>query len=138
MREIPIADIVVETLQHWREKQIERQNTNPDVTADLTAKNAFIFANDNGSYRTYYGTRVIFDRFKRRNGLSKCHIHFHGLRHTFSNMLFEMNENPKVIQQLLGHRDVKTTVHTNNRLHEIKFLSGKNQSTKVNTNIYKN
>ena len=37
-------------------------------------------------------------------------IHFHGLRHTFSNMLFEMNENPKVIQQLLGHRDVKTTI----------------------------
>ena len=29
---------------------------------------------------------------------------------TFSNMLFEMNENPKVIQQLLGHRDVKTTI----------------------------
>ena len=27
-----------------------------------------------------------------------------------SNMLFEMNENPKVIQQLLGHRDVKTTI----------------------------
>ena len=32
------------------------------------------------------------------------------IRHTFSNMLFEMNENPKVIQQLLGHRDVKTTI----------------------------
>ena len=25
-------------------------------------------------------------------------------------MLFEMNENPKAIQQLLGHRDVKTTL----------------------------
>ena len=25
-------------------------------------------------------------------------------------MLFEMIENPKVIQQLLGHRDVKTTI----------------------------
>lgn len=51
-------------------------------------------------------------------------------------MLFEMNENPKVIQQLLGHRDVKTTVHTNKRLHKIKFLSGKNQDAKVNANIY--
>ena len=48
-----------------------------------------------------------------------------------------MNETPKVIQQLLGHRDVKATVHTNNRLHEIKFLSSENQSMKVNTNIYK-
>ena len=51
-------------------------------------------------------------------------------------MLFELNENPKVIQQLLGHKDVKTTVHTNNRSHEIKFLSGENQDTKVNANIY--
>ena len=69
--------------------------------------------------------------------MGDLNIHFHGLQHTFSNMLFELNENPKVIQQLLGHKDVKTTVHTNNRLHEIKFLSGENQDTKVNTNIYK-
>ena len=31
-------------------------------------------------------------------------------RHIFSSMLFEMNENPKVIQQLLAYRDVKTTI----------------------------
>ena len=42
---------------------------------------------------------------------------FHGLRHTFSNMLFEMNENPKVIQQLLGHRDVKTTITVYNSVN---------------------
>ena len=53
---------------------------------------------------------MVFDRFKRRHDLDKYNIHFHGLRHTFSNMLFEMNENPKVIQQLLGHRDVKATI----------------------------
>ena len=87
------------------------------MTAILTAPTSFVFANDNGSYRTYYGTRVIFDRFKRRNGLNKYHIHFHGLRHTFSNMLFEMNENPKVIQQLLGHRDVKTTITVYNSVN---------------------
>ena len=110
VRDIPVTDIVLETLKQWKEKQSKRQETNPNVTAILTAPTSFVFANDNGSYRTYYGTRVIFDRFKRRNGLNKYHIHFHGLRHTFSNMLFEMNENPKVIQQLLGHRDVKTTI----------------------------
>lgn len=110
VREIPIADIVVETLKVWREKQSLRQKTNKEVTADLTAPTSFIFANDDGSVRTYSGCRMIFDRFKRRNGLDKYNIHFHGLRHTFSNMLFEMNENPKVIQQLLGHRDVKTTI----------------------------
>ncbi len=85
-----------------------------------------MFANDNGSYRTYYGTRVIFDRFKRRNGLNKYHIHFHGLRHTFSNMLFEMNENPKVVQQLLGHRDVKTTIMNYNSVDQVYFEKTRN------------
>lgn len=117
VRDIPVTDIVLETLKQWKEKQSKRQETNPNVTAILTAPTSFVFANDNGSYRTYYGTRVIFDRFKRRNGLSKYHIHFHGLRHTFSNMLFEMNENPKVIQQLLGHRDVKTTITVYNSVN---------------------
>jgi len=36
VREIPIADIVVETLQRWREKQIKRPKY-PDVTVGLTA-----------------------------------------------------------------------------------------------------
>lgn len=76
----------------------------------MTANTAYIFSNDDGSVRTYYGCRKLFDGWKRRHQLTKCNIHFHGLRHTFSNMLFEMNENPKVIQQLLGHRDVKTTI----------------------------
>ena len=110
VREIPIADIVVDELLKWKEKQEKRQATNPEVTAELTAPDSFIFANDDGSVRTYSGCRKIFDRFIRRNKLNKFNVHFHGLRHTFSNMLFEMNENPKVIQQLLGHRDVKTTI----------------------------
>lgn len=117
VRDIPVTDIVLETLKQWKEKQSKRQETNPNVTAILTAPTSFVFANDNGSYRTYYGTRVIFDRFKRRNGLNKYHIHFHGLRHTFSNMLFEMNENPKIIQRLLGHRDVKTTITVYNSVN---------------------
>ena len=119
VRDIPVTDIVLETLKQWKDKQNERQQTNPDVTAILTSPTSFVFANDDGSYRTYSGTRKIFDRFKRRNGLNKFNIHFHGLRHTFSNMLFEMNENPKVIQQLLGHRDVKTTITVYNSVNSV-------------------
>ena len=117
VRDIPVTDIVIDTLKQWKNKQNKRQQTNPDVTAILTSPTSFVFANDDGSYRTYSGTRKIFDRFKRRNGLNKFNIHFHGLRHTFSNMLFEMNENPKVIQQLLGHRDVKTTITVYNSVN---------------------
>lgn len=117
IREIPVTDIVIKTLIQWKNKQTDRQQNNPDVSAILTSPTSFVFANDDGSYRTYSGTRKIFDRFKRRNRLDKFNIHFHGLRHTFSNMLFEMNENPKVIQQLLGHRDVKTTITVYNSVN---------------------
>ena len=67
VREIPIADIIVETLKEWREKQKDRQKSNPRVTADLTANTAYIFSNDDGSVRTYYGCRKLFDGWKRRH-----------------------------------------------------------------------
>ncbi len=135
VRDIPVTDIVIETLKQWKDKQHERQQTNPDVTAILTSPTSFVFANDDGSYRTYSGTRKIFDRFKKRNNLSKYNIHFHGLRHTFSNMLFEMNENPKVIQQLLGHRDVKTTITVYNSVNSDYVREA---TDRLNTKIQEN
>lgn len=132
VREIPITDIVVNTLLAWRDKQIERERTNRDVTAELTAPTSFIFANDDGSVRTYSGCRMIFDRFIKRHNLGKYNIHFHGLRHTFSNMLFEMNENPKAIQQLLGHRDVKTTITVYNSVDN-EYI--RNTTDKLNEKI---
>lgn len=110
VRDIPITDIVVDTLQTWKEKQTNREKTNKNVTAELTALTSYAFANDDGSVRTYSGCKRVFDRFKRRYDLDKYNIHFHGLRHTYSIMLFEANENPKVIQALLGHKSVKTTL----------------------------
>ena len=124
VREIPITDIVVNTLLAWRDKQIERERTNRDVTAELTAQTSFIFANDDGSVRTYSGCRMIFDRFIKRHNLGKYNIHFH--------MLFEMNENPKAIQQLLGHRDVKTTITVYNSVDN-EYI--RNTTDKLNEKI---
>ena len=78
---------------------------------------------------------MIFDRFIKRHNLGKYNIHFHGLRHTFSNMLFEMNENPKVIQQLLGHRDVKTTITVYNSVNSDYV---KEATDRLNTKIQEN
>lgn len=35
---------------------------------------------------------------------------FHDLRHTVASFLINANENPKVIQQLLGHSNISTTL----------------------------
>ena len=135
VRTIPITDIVVKTLEVWKEKQKLRERTNPEVTVSLTLPSSFVFANDDGSLRTYSGCRHIFDRFKKRNGLKKSGIHFHSLRHTFSNMLFELNENPKVIQQLLGHKDVKTTITVYNSVNSDYV---KEATDKLNEKIIEN
>jgi len=49
-------------------------------------------------------------------------------------MLFEMNENPKVIQQLLGHRDVKTTIMVYNSVDHSYI---RNTTDKLNARINK-
>ena len=59
-------------------------------------------------------------------------IPFYGNRLTFSNMLFEMNENPKVIQQLLGHRNVKTTITVYNSVNS-KYV--REATDRLNTKI---
>lgn len=61
----------------------------------------------------------------------------YGLRHTFSNMLFEMNENPKVIQQLLGHKDVRTTITVYNSVDQDYLRQSTNKlNDKFNQEIF--
>ncbi|GIQ63589.1 site-specific integrase [Paenibacillus cisolokensis] len=44
------------------------------------------------------------------SGVSR--ISFHGLRHTFATTLLSSNVNPKVVQEMLGHATIKTTMDT--------------------------
>lgn len=105
-------------MSDYAERQSEI-SLNNDI--NLLDKNYFVFANDDGTFRTYSGTHKIFNRFLKKYGLEKYNIHFHKLRHTYSNMLFEADQNPKVIQALLGHKDVKTTISTYNSVDKSYF-----------------
>jgi integrase len=111
IREVPIPDILVDALQDWKRIQWVKEQV---YGYELIKPESIVFANNDGSHRTYSGTRMIMNRFLKRYNLEGYGIHFHTLRHTYSNMLFEMGENPKVIQMLLGHKDVKTTITTYN------------------------
>ena len=106
VRDVPIPDILIDVLQDWKKTQWVKTQLGK---VDFLAPNAVVFCNDDGQVRTYSGTRRIYDRFAKKYGFNGK-IHFHTLRHTYSTMLFENNENPKVIQALLGHKSVKTTL----------------------------
>ena len=75
----------------------------------------------------------LFYTFLKSYNLYKYDIHFYTLRHTFSNTLFVADQNPKVIQSLLGHKDVKTTITTYNSVDKSYF----NKVTDVFNEKYK-
>ncbi len=102
-RLIPLSEILYAELKTWHRYQEEKN-------VALVSLESPVFCNDDGSYRSYSGCRNIFNRFLRRQKLDNANFHFHALRHTFSNMLLENKANPKIVQQLLGHKNVKTTI----------------------------
>ncbi len=76
--------------------------------------------------RTYTSISKRFHRFLKYNNFDKYNIHFHTLRHTYATMLLEKGTNPKIVQFLLGHRSVKTTLEIYNSIvsdsSEIKHI----------------
>lgn len=60
--------------------------------------------------RTYSGFRASYRHFLKRNGFEAEGLNLHRFRHTFASMLLEQEINPKIVQKLLGHRDVSTTL----------------------------
>jgi len=51
-----------------------------------------------------------FDKYIKMAGVPR--INFHGLRHTFATTLLANNVNPKIVQEMLGHASIKTTMDT--------------------------
>ena len=125
-----MPDILINALNDYKQRQSQISNKGK---VDLLDKHCFVFANDDGTFRTYSGTQKILNRFLKKYKLTEYNIHFHGLRHTYSNMLFEADQNPKVIQSLLGHKDVKTTITTYNSVDKSYF----NKATDVFNEKYK-
>ena len=118
IREVPMPNILKTTLLEWKKFRWVQQRT---TGKSFIGPNDLVFANNEGELRTYTGTKTIFQRLMSQYGLAPYKLHFHSLRHTYSSMLVESRENPKVIQMLLGHKDVTTTIRTYNSVDRSYF-----------------
>jgi len=69
-----------------------------------------VFTSEGGKYlrRSNFRRRTWLPAVKRSVGLP---MRFHDLRHTHAALLIANNENPKVIQERLGHKDISTTLN---------------------------
>ena len=71
----------------------------------------YIFITQFGELRSYQSLRKQFERFLDENGLGENGITFHKFRHTYATLLMEEGVNPRVVQELLGHKKVETTLN---------------------------
>lgn len=87
----------------------------------------YVFKTKHGNPHTARNIRKYHDRICKRANLKPFGLHV--LRHTFASRLIELNESPKKIQVLLGHKDIQTTLNIYSHiLEETKKMSAEKQN----------
>ncbi len=90
-REIPLHPVLAKTLQQHKH-----------------TKSLFVFCQDDGNHFYECHMRKVYEHVCKKAGIRK--LRFHDIRHTFASHLVEKGVHPKVIQELLGHEDLQTTM----------------------------
>ena len=122
IRIIPMLDSVYEALQE--EKRYQKM-TSVTCKEEVDGMKGFIFCNRFGGLHKPNGTnkaiaRIVADYNAREEILSRKenrseellpHFSNHVLRHTFCTRLCERESNLKVIQYVMGHSDIRTTMN---------------------------
>lgn len=106
-----MVDIDAETVKVLRRWRAERGS----VALDFTRADAVVFGTIAGTPRNPMSVSEMFTRrvAKARKAFGTDAlpvITLHGLRHTHATVLLEVGENPKVVQERLGHTTFTTTM----------------------------
>lgn len=103
-RIIPLNQLMVDALLQHKKEQEREKKLYEDGYRDL----GMVFCKPDGDYISPREFLRQYQRLLHKAGLERKR--FHDLRHTVASLLINANENPKVIQQLLGHSTISTTL----------------------------
>jgi len=104
IRIIPMLDEVYEALQ----EQKRRQKADKIKYGEEYRDYGFVFANPLGEHLAQRPFMTKYHNFLRKYGITD--IRFHDLRHTFASLLIESDVSMKVVQELLGHSTITTSM----------------------------
>lgn len=104
IRTVPMLDEVYNALLEQKKRQNRQKNKYSDVYLD----NDLIFANEIGDFIEQRTFMENYHRFLEKYDITD--IRFHDLRHTFASLLIESDVSMKVVQELLGHSTITTSM----------------------------
>jgi integrase len=103
-RTIPIPEDIVDALKHHKAQQAQEKLLLGQAYDD----EGLVFCQANGKLLDPRNFTRYFERMLKQAGLP--HIRFHDGRHTFATLILELGEAPKVVQSMLGHTKIATTL----------------------------
>lgn len=83
---------------------------------------SYIFSDDGSQPLTNRRYITLYDSFRKQTGI-KCTTH--QLRHSFATIAFENDIDPKIVQEILGHKQLSTTmdIYTDFRKSHLKNIT---------------
>lgn len=105
-RTLSIPDLLSKRLKKYQLQQKELKLK----MANLYEDNDLVFCNMFGKYLDSSNVRKRFKKVLSDNEMKDKK--FHDLRHTYATRLFELKEEPKIVQELLGHSNISITLDT--------------------------
>src|SRR5260221_61058 len=104
-RSITLPPFVIEALQQQRIRQLETKLK----AGPAWEEHDLVFCNIYGRFLNSASLYDLFTSLVKKAGLP--HMRFHDLRHSAATILLAMNVPVKVIQELLGHSSITTTLN---------------------------
>jgi integrase len=105
-RFIPLPDAALTGLKEHKKQQVIEKLAAGEIYENECN---LVFCTELGKPIDPRNFRKLFKRILNKANIPD--IQFHALRHTFATRLLELNENPKVVQEILGHADISTTMN---------------------------
>lgn len=104
-RKVVIAPFALEALKQHRERQLEARAK----AGDLWQDHDYVFCTSIGTHlNPDKDIRVQLKRPLQKAGLPD--IRFHDLRHSTASLLFAEGVHPKIVQEILGHSNIRITL----------------------------